>query len=841
MRTIVPKKSGYSLIEFAFALLAVGMLITPATMAYRNYIAKNDLDSTKSTIDQITIALGNYRTIHNRYPCPAPLTAVPGDAAYGREACAPGTPGIITAPSVRPVVSAVTIGAIPFKALNLQEQDSYDPYLHRYTYAVTKSLTDDDTFNMNNGSVDVVDRSGDSLLNPPGSLHFIVLSTGSESEGAYTRAGIQTGVCPAGRIDSENCDGDSIFLSTTEENTFDDTLSNFTIAPLSEWQISETDATAIHPKVATKLAMGVEDGDSLAALPSLVALNSSNEMGNISVGGNKIISDSICTEDTVIGDPPLCFSSKKIGGQVAAGETFTCPPGQFLIGINAGVARCSEEIYISCPDTYIITGINVDGTLACNGPPPPPCPVAPVTTSCGESRTLPATPSDQFASVYSGQCYKFARPFPCNPVIGPDGKSRCTFWNSVKATLRTLPTLAQKQAYIDSTLNSAPRIQEDCGPAANTALVRDSYMCVEGAWEGGNATPTPKTSHERYGKNNGGIYPVIAGSDNFPLPSTVTGVWPAEVGGPAYGLLTDPGHSDDAHDCWCREDYRVAETTCRFGYTGTGTVVQRYTCPQTKNGNWQAVMVDNFGAGSNCGCKTSDKVEFIECAAHFGVPAGSLVGKVKKTSHYECVAGASTLIGTPVVDATACKCPPNVPQIVATDCPAGTTNSFTDPDTGTSYTGLESLTKQTWTCPNGVNVPNQNASGAGFWEPATPVAGIPACTCDADFKVPETTPCPPDAGGLARSGFQHWLKPWICATSTTDEDPNHWTLDTTKDNSCSSCRWQPLTGSVSADISGPTPSPEKNTNCSCGTPNQTCFATKTVNTFNSLGPCGCVP
>ena len=98
-----------------------------------SYQKKQKIEQTEFSLDRASINLDGYLNAFGRYPCPAPVDVPPGDVRYGFEArdaagnCefAPAVSGVtqvtnINSPSPN---QNVLIGKLPFKTLNLQENE----------------------------------------------------------------------------------------------------------------------------------------------------------------------------------------------------------------------------------------------------------------------------------------------------------------------------------------------------------------------------------------------------------------------------------------------------------------------------------------------------------------------------------------------------------------------------------------------------------------------------------------------------------------------------------------------------------------------------------------------
>lgn len=781
MRSTIKTKyneNGFTLLELALVLVIIGLIIAPATALYKNYRIDKDWTETEENIDTIQVELGGYRDNFRRYPCPASSTAVPGDAAYGHESCTPGVAGscvdgICTYASAIPG-QTVLVGSLPFKTLNLQESEVYDRYLNKVTYAVTTDLTVPATFNMSGGGIGIVDPNGNSVITPSDTGHFVIISHGPNKAGGSTRSGLVGIPCGSGSAtEQENCDGNATFLSSEARNDFDDRINFFSSVQPSEWQVSEADDTAIHLKTLDSIAIAPTADNLTTAEQTTVRDFGVGDSGTVHADGAFFV-ENLCEYDgTTNAD---CFAPRRIAGSLAhdgnrfhedgSGNGMSCyDPGvqdEFLVGIENGGPICNDEIFISCPADSFIEGIDGDGTVMCDSAPPPPCTGTGVTTTCGDSRSIPATFSGGYESVYSGEC-----------------RTMTDYDDAYFTTALSGMNAGQIGAHINS-LNAETRTIEDCGPNSSGSQVRDSYLCTSGSW-------SLATTHERR-------YPWYS----FPSQSYNGGSWPAET---SYNGA-DASNSNHYHDCWCREDYRVyADSYCPGGLTGTRIRIQKHTCPQTQH-YWSTVHTSY----DLCGCSPSQTVELQSCNSYYDEVNGTsgtsgLTGSVALTYDITCVSDTPVQSAVPSnIDTAGCACPANSPVIGRTYCATGTTNSWSW--AGGSEVGVESLSITNWTCPG---TTTGGLPDPGAWDSTIDYSPIPACTCDTSLTDTVVEACP---AGL--DGTITYERDWDCSISNW-EVRDDWDVIS---NDCKSCSWTAPSGSPSLEDFAY--GEEKGATCACG-------------------------
>lgn len=783
------RKNGYTLIEFAVILIIMGVLAVPAAALYANYTKSQRLEQTDRSVTRAKSALGGFRSLYGRYPCPASTTAVRGDPDYGYEDCSGVAPAIITANSNNPALAAtpeILIGALPFRALNMDERDAHDGRGNRLSYAVTSILTNEASFTMASGGISVIDENNNSIIAPEHTAHFIVISHGENGLGAHTRAGVISGICPAATLEGENCNNTETFRSAQKQVGFDDNVTYATSLEVSEWQLATANLTNIHLRRLDSLALGVEPGDSLAGAATAEIQESGVGAGDAVViaRDGSVQAAQLCDESET-----LCFPSHLIGGDVAIGLGMTCPAGEYLVGVQNGLPVCEDEVFFSCPPGQFMAGIDGSGRLICNVLPPDPCPDANITTSCGDIRSIEGTFSGGYRTTFSGKCHMID-PFDMS------GMPAEFFDPSIDETNKWA-RYTMAGAYI-ATLNAKPRTTMDCGPDASTGLVRDTFQCSAGSWN-----PTPVIRLQRRADQ-----PFPPFSDVPSVPANRI----ANVSGAAYNpaapMSVDPNNTLNNHNCWCREDYTREWWSCGSGSDKIRFTIWKNKCPRTA-GSWrEAVYTDTL----SCSCVPGAEIDYPSCAGHFGVSSDRMVGAIKRTRNYICVGGSRVQDGPAVIDTSDCKCPaksPN-PVITTSTCPLGKTNSFMYE--GNTYTNVERIFKNYWSCPLGTPpTPASSATHAGNWTGAA-LAHVEACTCDSSLTKFEYKPCPDGLTGPPRK----YLVRWDCDLDDWEPE-SKWTL---LENSCTTCHWQkPIGTPISSEYKPGKPVGQA---CTCGTPNGIC-------------------
>jgi|GEM_PF-2817793 len=451
MSKLLKKIQGYTLIETAIVLAIIGMLVGTFTSAYTIYVKDKEFKGTDAAVEKATNALISYVNIYGRYPCPAQPNLGRGQPGHGMELCAPDndllnsipaagncfeyataanslTEGVCVEESTATVTDKrVLRGSLPFKALNLPEDETIDQYGNKLNYAVTYSMLDEDTFSIQtgkSGAVALVDDNDHAITN---GAHFYVFSSGKNGLGAYTRGGVLSTSCPTSLAqENENCDttvGDGTYRyaqkSDKAGNTFYDDQGYYRAQlNIQKWEYSDTNSADIKHKVTGKLVIGA---------PAAADLTTSSKVevkGVVYADNGVIMSDQICDTTAKHGDMnPACFTSEMIGGQIAEGEGLQCPnddidgSGQYMVGIQNGRVICEDEIYVSCSGSTFIREIKADGSIVCSNPPPASCP--PMTlTVCGDPITVGTRVHGSYGYFISGTCNE--KDTPTSELVAED-------------------------------------------------------------------------------------------------------------------------------------------------------------------------------------------------------------------------------------------------------------------------------------------------------------------------------------------------------------------------------------------------------------------------------------
>lgn len=742
---------GYTLVELAIVITILGIIIAAGVAAYTLYLKDSRYQATERALSMAQVSIAGFRSLHGHYPCPASPTAQPGDADYGYQDCTGSS--LLSTNSVRTPALAnpnIMIGTIPFRELNISERNAYDGYNNRLTYAVTQGLTDSVTYDNAIGGISLIDSAGMSVVDPADSGHFVVLSHGPNGDGAYTRDGVAL-PCTASTAETDNCNADHAFVVSGLLNDFDDEVAYELSMSMQEWQFSSADPDNIHLRRTNSVGVGGAVTADLSGDPTLFVTTvppvtpplplppDPGVEGIVQVLAGAAQTGALCDESGV-----NCFAPSVVAGDPTVPDGgYLCPSTQpYMYGIAGNSGLCTDELTFACPAGQYMGGIDAGGRLICTSSPMPSCPAATVTAYCGDTRTLPATTHGSSGFVYSGDCQ----------MITP--------WSAADtaAVTAVAANFADVQAYIN-TRNSVARTTTDCGPSVTDGLVRERYDCSAGTWSASAVRrhrrtfllPTP--------------VPFVAATASTNAHQAASRAYV-----PATPMSVDPGNNTAhtaamGHNCWCREDFRAQPVSCGPGYTGNAFYVLRYPCPKTNNsypGDWEAVLgTVGSPVTAGCTCTPGSYTDTEDCHVHYGRPSSQVAGTMTTTTPYTCSGGVP--VPGPATTTHNCTCQAQVPnpQVTTTPCPMGTSNSFTFG--GVSYTNVNTISHNTWTCPTGMGGPVNSPADLGSWSGNT-IVHTEACVCTPPAPMMETESC--NATDPTKGGTRTYEREWDCATGT---------------------------------------------------------------------------
>jgi len=311
---------------------------------------------------------------------------------------------IVNVPAFAGTAPRVRRGTVPFRTLNLPEEFSEDGYGMKIDYAVTEPLATIGTYDKNSGGIAVVDSSGNTLVNPAGSSHFVMVSHGYDKAGAYTRQGKMGVPCQVGNLDTENCNTSvtsAVYRSAAKvlvhgAEYFDDSIEYYTAVDTPLWKVA-TNSSNIRDLVKAEIP-----GGGMVGVGAAVQTQTVEVAGDIR-GRNSLLVTELCGKDGT-----SCFQTDKITGDKAE---MKCPAGEYMSGIANGQVICTAVPEFRCPPGTIVIGFNmVAGTLVCSTSVP--CYEKTVTVCTPDDRTLTAGIQGQKQSVSAGDSR--VKTYKCN-------------------------------------------------------------------------------------------------------------------------------------------------------------------------------------------------------------------------------------------------------------------------------------------------------------------------------------------------------------------------------------------------------------------------------------------
>lgn len=498
-------RSGYTLVEMAIALLIIGFFLAGAIQIYAQYRNSQITEKTQTSISRAATAIFEFKNANGRFPCPSPIKEGRNSPNYGHETdCS--DPNIGTASVVNPgeclngtigpnnydgicieasnrsisgVNPRVRMGAIPFRELQIDEEDTMDGYGSRLVYVVTEDMAVASTFKDSRAGIELRDGNGTVLSGGDQSVAFMVISPGPNMNGAVSREGtVKACDNAANMLDAENCrdfttttNTQAVYamdLTSSGTNQFDDVVEYFVpseaemwrrqtptsenIVDLSEKNVGVGTITPTETSQALSIKQStVNNTTSITDTRNLAATNTlggNNQSGALRVGkysggahSGKVLANNYCTKNGT-----LCFSTERItaaydGNPTTGTQGMGCPSGQYMIGIGSGRAICAP-IRIFCSSGQAITGFDGNGAPICTTPL---ASCAPDTKSlCGTSYALVAggNGSTRTLNYNTGGACAYSV-YYCNSGTwmywyGYDTAYACTFTSGAPAT-RSLP------------------------------------------------------------------------------------------------------------------------------------------------------------------------------------------------------------------------------------------------------------------------------------------------------------------------------------------------------------------------------------------------------------------
>ncbi|MBX2834806.1 MAG: prepilin-type N-terminal cleavage/methylation domain-containing protein [Micavibrio sp.] len=631
---IIKSEKGFTLIEVCIALIIIGLIIGTAAQVYQQRLTWLRANQTTQRIESIQMALANFVELNGRFPCPASLTSRVGegdsDKFYGREAgaCGDNLTYTIAANGIQTLGATqdALLGGVPFKELNLPEEFMTDGYRNRYIYAVSNAMTNQDTFDINNGKLQVISPTGELITNVP----FILYSTGEDGAGGYTYEGGAIGGCDELTEQGENCnfasnDPDEQLTFTIAQTSagnnatkYDDQLLFTTNRDLPKWQVINGTNNA-NLKNNTPSNLDNQNSGMLGISPG-AAEDPSQEldvMGIVRVKDDpvseeregKLISDNVCDYS----NDNKCFPSDLIGGDYPEMECTTNDDNEplYMEAISDSEMRCRtiDTLEIVCPGDQIVGGVDENGKLLCRNPPGR-CPSEHISI-CDEIKTIQSGFEGDIREITGGTNTGNLRTeiYKCN---GGEWKPQST------SGLCSCEPKEPGRIYTERCNRFRPDI---CGHQRTGELTRQIvWKCPQGS----NTYPVLESTCEC--DPNSFKDTTVACQEGFTSGErTMRSRMNCTLG------KCDPPY-EIANSCKCEEREPLPKLVrCPSGFSGKYQMTKTFSCPNGPNepgdeGDWVEVPGSK---ARECTCDSSPREQEVECEA-------GKVGKKVLNFYYEC-------------------------------------------------------------------------------------------------------------------------------------------------------------------------------------------------------------
>jgi prepilin-type N-terminal cleavage/methylation domain-containing protein len=389
---------GFSLIEIAIALAIIGLLLIPFIHQYNIDAQVKKINQTRANISVAEAALKKYAVRYGRYPRPASLSIGPQNPAFGVEAplaaypaCAPNIAavcqgvGLRDANPVNGLNDPFYVGAIPFAAIGIPQEASIDGFGNKLTYTVSQSLTNTATFNDSAGILRLQDDLNIPLDTANNTVHFVIISHGSDGKGAFSLDGAQANPCglSAAARDNENCDNDAIFDYGLQQSNgrVGKSLGNNP----GYWNDYYTYASSLNSDIWTPITNDtrMRSGSNVTAIR--VNTPTGDPLVRVEVNGNvrseKINTPTLCVKASGSGTciPPdvIGRDTAPVAPAVSSDQPgIRCPANSAMTGIANSNQQCGSlkitnpaaVVPAACPVGQFPAGIDATGQITCASP-----------------------------------------------------------------------------------------------------------------------------------------------------------------------------------------------------------------------------------------------------------------------------------------------------------------------------------------------------------------------------------------------------------------------------------------------------------------------------------------
>ena len=295
------KQRAFSLVELAIVITIISVFIAGVMNVAVGVTNNSKVTVTKNKMNEIYKALGNYAAAHGRFPCPAPVTNIKGDANYGNNrtnglgSCFDITSnaGVVTGAYASTTANTLIYGMIPVQNLKLSSEMAEDGFGTKFGYVIDRRFTgfneNGNSNNFKNGpesSVITINEVGSTTETVTNGAAFVIVSYGANKKGGFNAsASTQNGRSAdtdelsndLGTTASPNFDATFVSLSD-KSDVFDDILfyktkknimTDFNLLSLVPCQPTGTNYNDVYVDNSTTLATWLETDYGQVAVSSL--------------------------------------------------------------------------------------------------------------------------------------------------------------------------------------------------------------------------------------------------------------------------------------------------------------------------------------------------------------------------------------------------------------------------------------------------------------------------------------------------------------------------------------------------------------------------------------------
>lgn len=403
---------GFTLIELSIVIIIVGILVLPLMQLFTNYEKEKRVQITKDNINKAFSLINGWG--EPRYPCPTDRSLAKNSPNYGIEQCDITTIPLCTAPGLQGICrfqtaidrdtppdgvgDFIVIGGIPSQTydyntitgvpdlaslkpiVGARPSEFIDGWYNQLTYAVSEKLmlpTKTSTnIDFKLGVISVQNENGQPTSGVNNDGQFVVLSHGRNGSGAFTTDSVSLG-CPAGSMETENCNEDSTFVSAlghyegTVAQYYDDYIKAYSKSSGDLW----VNLTVLGARSAHINNINIDNvGVNITTGEPKFKLDVDGILSADTIRANRI-----CGPPTVI---PLCFNTNLFDSVTTTSPLppiatpGVCNDGQVVTEMSASTLKCNYPSYQTenpapvasraCAAGFFVTEIYTNGCFRCS-------------------------------------------------------------------------------------------------------------------------------------------------------------------------------------------------------------------------------------------------------------------------------------------------------------------------------------------------------------------------------------------------------------------------------------------------------------------------------------------